>query len=63
MTQALEIHTHDDEPEGLNWARITGITMALAVHVGALLLLLAPMVPPQAETAEEERASRTIKTF
>ena len=57
MTQDLEIHaSHDDGDEGLNWARIAGITMAITVHAMALLLLLAPMAPP-AENAEEEEVT------
>ena len=37
MTQDLEIHARkDDDSEGLNWARIAGITMAIAVHAAAL---------------------------
>lgn len=42
MTQDPEIHAKKDNREGLNWARIAGITVAIAVHVAAMLLLLAP---------------------
>lgn len=55
MTQDLEIHARtDDDREGLNWARIAGITIAIAFHVAALLLLLAPMAPPAQQQKEEE---------
>ncbi|MBF6023262.1 energy transducer TonB [Lysobacter niastensis] len=54
MTQDFEIHKKDDDREGLNWARIAGITMAIAVHAAALLLLLAPMAPPAQDQQEEE---------
>ena len=54
MTQALESHAKkDDREEGLNWARIAGITSAIAVHVAALLVLLAPMAPAADKQAEE----------
>ena len=55
MTQDLENHaTNQDDREGLNWARIAGITMAMTVHGAALLLLLAPMTAPPTDKAEEE---------
>ena len=40
MTQVLEIHKHDEEPEGLNWARITGITLAVLAVIGAAVAVL-----------------------
>ena len=56
MTQ--DLHTPatkvKDDSEGLNWARIAGITMAIAVHAGALLMMLAPMAAPPADKAEQE---------
>ena len=56
MTQ--DLHTPatkvKDDSEGLNWARIAGITMAIAVHAGALFMMLAPMAAPPAEKAEQE---------
>ena len=36
-----------DREDGLNWARIAGISAAIAVHVAALMLLMAPVSPPQ----------------
>src|SRR3970040_1387171 len=53
MTQDPEIHAKKVDREGLNWARIAGLTAAIAVHVAALLLLLAPMAPPATEQVEE----------
>ncbi len=55
MTQDLELQVRkDDDREGLNWARIAGITCAIAVHAAALLLLLAPMTPPAQQQDKEE---------
>ncbi|MBX9401022.1 energy transducer TonB [Lysobacter sp. BMK333-48F3] len=55
MTQDLELQVrNDDDREGLNWARIAGITCAIAVHAAALLLLLAPMTPPAQQQEEEQ---------
>ncbi len=55
MTQDLELHArNDDDRDGLNWARIAGITIAIAFHVAALLLLLAPMAPPAQQQKDED---------
>ena len=60
MTQDLEIHaSHDDGDEGLNWARIAGITMAITVHAMALLLLLAPMAPRPRTPRKKKSPSST----
>ena len=45
-TLAQQHHRDEDREAGLNWPRITGIAFAIAVHLGALLLLLAPVSPP-----------------
>lgn len=59
MTEQLPIHhKHDREnDDGLNWPRIAGITLAIAVHVAALLLMLAPVAPPGGAQDEEDRKS------
>nr|MBA2238129.1 energy transducer TonB [Lysobacter sp.] len=54
MTQDLEKPAKKDHAEGLNWARIAGMTVAIAFHVAALLLLLAPMAPPASDVPEEQ---------
>ena len=47
MTQRLPT-TDKKEDEGLDWARIAGFTLVVAIHAAALLLLLAPAMPPPA---------------
>src|SRR3546814_11992740 len=57
MTEQQPIYPkHDDrdDDDGLHWPRITGITLAITVHVAALLLLLAPVAPPGGATAEDD---------
>ncbi len=55
MTQPLPTpDKNDDREDGLNWSRITGMTMVIAIHAAALLLLLAPVAPPGGELEEEE---------
>src|SRR3546814_2913495 len=57
MTEQQPIYPkHDDrdDDDGLNWPRITGITLAIAVHVAALLLLLAPVAPPGGAEADDD---------
>ncbi len=46
--------TDNDSDEGLNWSRITGYTLVVAIHVAAILALLAPVSGAQQEAAEEE---------
>ena len=36
----------EDREEGLNWPRIAGISAAIAGHVAAWMLLMAPVSPP-----------------
>ncbi|WP_133479816.1 energy transducer TonB [Cognatilysobacter segetis] len=51
MTQ----YTHATrDNEGLNWARIAGISSAIAVHVAALLLILVPATAPKVVKEEEQ---------
>ncbi|MBA3486113.1 MAG: hypothetical protein H0T88_02790, partial [Lysobacter sp.] len=54
MTQDLENPVRKDPEDGLNWARIAGMTVAMAFHVAALLLLLAPMAPPASDQPDEQ---------
>src|SRR5690606_16273088 len=56
MTEQLPTHyKHDNrDDEGLNWPRIAGITVAIAVHVAALMLILAPVAPPGGADDEED---------
>lgn len=54
MTENLPKSDKNDDREGLNWARIAGLAFAIAVHVAALLVLLAPIAPPPDEADEEE---------
>ena len=49
MTERLPKTDKNDEDEGLDWARIAGFTLVVAIHAAALLLLLAPATPPQAQ--------------
>src|SRR3546814_19415821 len=48
-----------DDDDGLNEPRITGITQALALHVAALLQLLAPL-GPQGGAQDKERVNREV---
>ena len=45
----------EDREDGLNWPRIAGMTAAIAVHVAALMLLMAPVSPPQTADEQEDR--------
>ena len=45
----------EDRDEGLNWARIAGISAAIAVHVAALMLLMAPVSPPPSADEQADR--------
>ena len=55
MTQHLPTTDKNDDRDGdLNWPRIAGISIVIAVHAAALLLLLAPVAPPGAEQQEED---------
>jgi len=47
------------DDEGLNWARIAGFTLVVAIHAAAMLLLLAPVNPPS-EAIEEEDTIRVV---
>lgn len=57
MSEQLVINRYhaDEQPEGLNWARIIGIAFVVALHAAAFMLLLIPAVAPQAEKQEEQR--------
>jgi protein TonB len=54
MTQRLPTTDKNDDRDGLNWPRIAGISIVIAVHAAALLLLLAPVAPPGAEKQDED---------
>ena len=54
-TTASHEYTDDREDEGLNWARIAGISAAIAVHVAALMLLMAPVSPPPSADEQADR--------
>jgi hypothetical protein len=59
MTQHLPTHDKRDREEpGLNWARITAISFAIALHIAALMLLLVPVTPPGAERRLHRRRRR-----
>ena len=45
----------EDREQGLNWPRIAGISAAIAVHVAALMLLMAPVSPPPQADEQEDR--------
>ena len=60
MTETLAPYEYrrsdrDIEGAGLNWQRIAGMSAALGVHVAVLLLMMAPVSPPQADNLEAER--------
>ncbi|MGG6462977.1 energy transducer TonB family protein [Solilutibacter silvestris] len=60
MTETIAPHNYrhdDDAAVGLNWPRIAGMSAALAVHVAALLLLMAPVSPPQGDADKTERVA------
>ena len=45
MTETTARYEYTEErDDGLNWARIAGISAAIAVHVAALMLLMAPIL-------------------
>ncbi len=54
-TTARYEYQEDRDDDGLNWARIAGISAAIAVHVAALMLLMAPVSPPQTASEQEDR--------
>lgn len=54
MTENLPKSDKNDDREGLNWARIAGLAFAIAMHVAALLVLLAPIAPPEPEAEEKD---------
>ena len=54
MTENLPKSDKNDDREGLNWARIAGLAFAIAMHVAALLVLLAPIAPPEPEADEKD---------
>lgn len=54
-TTARYEYQEDDRDEGLNWARIAGISAAIAVHVAALMLLMAPVSPPPSADEQADR--------
>lgn len=53
MTLRSTTTNRNDEDEGLNWARIAGFTMVVAFHAAAIMLLLAPVNPPNTAPDEE----------
>lgn len=60
MTEHLAyIEKKDDRDSGLSWPRIAGISVALALHAAALLLLLAPIAPPAPDMPKEDVVSVT----
>ena len=54
-TTARYEYQRDRDDDGLNWTRIAGISAAIAVHVAALMLLLAPISPPAQQSEEADR--------
>ena len=59
MTQNLRTYSSDEQDEGLNWSRVTGYTLVIAIHVAAILALLAPVSSPE-QAVQEEDATRVV---
>ena len=57
-TTARYEYQEDDRDEGLNWARIAGISAAIAVHVAALMLLMDRLVWAILKPAKKHKKRR-----
>lgn len=62
MAEQLVINRNqqDEQPQGLNWARIVGIAFVIALHAAAFLLLLIPAVAPPADKEDSQKTIVTI---